>query len=79
VGECWGYNQFEPLDQLELKQFVVDDCLIFHIGVRNRSFRSLVRDQGLFIGMLQNQLVERQRLQEESRPKKLRGVIDRPK
>ena len=64
IGECWGYNQFVPLEELE-NDFLTDEgSLVFHVCVRNPSYRSLVRDQNNYIDKLEN------KLQEESEKKK---------
>jgi tripartite motif-containing protein 37 len=59
IGECWGYNQFEPLEQLQVKEFIEDDSLLFQVGIRNRNYRSLVYDQILYIELLRAQIAER--------------------
>ena len=56
IGECWGYNQFQPLDQLVAKDFVQENTLLFQIGIRNRTYRSLVAEKEFYIEHLKNQL-----------------------
>lgn len=53
IGECWGYNQFIPIEELN-NDFVNDNGdLVFHVSVRNPSYRSLVRDQKQYIDYLE--------------------------
>lgn len=53
IGECWGYNQFIPLEELK-NDFLTDDGhLEFCVSVRNPSYRSLVRDQKDYIKFLE--------------------------
>lgn len=56
IGECWGYNQFIPIEQLN-NDFLTDNGeLLFVVNVRNPSYRSLVRDQKQYIEFLETQL-----------------------
>lgn len=64
IGECWGYNQFEPLDQLASKEYIQGDALTFRVGVRNRTYRSFAEQQAVYIKRLQEQLSEKKRLME---------------
>jgi hypothetical protein len=59
IGECWGYNQFEPLDQLATKGFLKDDTLTFRVGIRNSSYRALVIEKELYIASLRHQLEQK--------------------
>jgi len=46
VGECWGYNRFYRIDQLETDGYLYDDDSInlkFHVRAPN--FSQLCRDQ----------------------------------
>lgn len=56
IGECWGYNQFLAIPDLQNGFFGTEDTLHFSVSVRNPSYRSLVRDQQKFIEVLQNKL-----------------------
>jgi len=49
IGECWGYNQFIPIEEVENDFLSEEGGLVFHISVRNPSYRSLVRDQNNYI------------------------------
>lgn len=52
IGECWGYNQFIPLVDLENGFLNEEDALMFVVSVRNPTYRSLVRDQENYIQIL---------------------------
>lgn len=55
IGECWGYNQFIPIEELS-NDFLTDvGDLMFIVNVRNPSYRSLVRDQKQYIEFLETQ------------------------
>jgi hypothetical protein len=56
IGECWGYNQFLAIADLQNGFLGVGDTLHFSVSVRNPSYRSLVRDQQKFIEVLQNRV-----------------------
>lgn len=56
IGECWGYNQFVPLTELENGFLNVEGALNFVISVRNPTYKSLVRDQENYIKVLENRL-----------------------
>jgi hypothetical protein len=49
VGECWGYNQFLAIADLQNGFLGVGDTLHFSVSVRKPSYRSLVSDQQKFI------------------------------
>lgn len=49
IGECWGYNQFIPIEELNNDFLSEAGDLMFNVNVRNPSYRSLVRDQGKYI------------------------------
>lgn len=52
IGECWGYNQFIPIEELKEEFLTEDGHLLFKVSVRNPSYRSLVRDQQQYIQSL---------------------------
>ncbi len=56
IGECWGYNQFVPLVELENGFANVEGALNFIVSVRNPTYKSLVRDQENYIKVLENKL-----------------------
>jgi hypothetical protein len=56
IGECWGYNQFIAIPELSNGYLDEAGSLHFQIGVRNPTYRSLVRDQEKYIQVLQNRL-----------------------
>lgn len=68
MGECWGYNQFEPLDHLAEKEYLVSDTLHFRIGLRNRTYRSLSSQQQLYISHLNKQLLHPKRQARRTKP-----------
>ena len=49
IGECWGYNQFIPIEELSNDFLTGSGDLLFVVNVRNPSYRSLVRDQKQYI------------------------------
>lgn len=51
IGECWGYNQFVLLEELE-QGFMFGDSLQFVMGIRNSDYRSLSQDQSTYIARL---------------------------
>lgn len=58
IGECWGYNQFIPIEELG-NDFLTDvGDLLFIVNVRNPSYRSLVRDQKQYIEFLESQAAQ---------------------
>lgn len=59
VGECWGYNQFEPLDQLVAKEYIQCDTIRFRVGVRNSNYRELAEQKKLYIDSLKKQAANR--------------------
>ena len=56
IGECWGYNQFVLLSDIEDNFLWDDDSLNFNVSVRNPSYRSFVRDQNNYIENLEKKL-----------------------
>ena len=42
------------------KEFIVDNILLFKIGIRNRTYRSLVAEKTFYIEHLESQLEERE-------------------
>lgn len=56
IGQCWGYNQFIPIQELNNDFINQDGNLVFIVNVRNPSYRSLVRDQKQYIQSLEKDI-----------------------
>ncbi|KAL5255479.1 hypothetical protein ACHWQZ_G010899 [Mnemiopsis leidyi] len=84
VGECWGYNRFFRLDQLEEGGYLdtEEDCVVLKFHVRPPTFAQKCRDQTWYISSLEEaqahhieqlsnlkmSLKERSRAAHEARP-----------
>ncbi|XP_063675113.1 E3 ubiquitin-protein ligase TRIM37-like isoform X3 [Bolinopsis microptera] len=55
VGECWGYNRFFRLDQLEEGGYLdtEEDCVVLKFHVRPPTFAQKCRDQTWYISSLE--------------------------
>lgn len=55
-GECWGYNRFFKIDNLDREGFLDSDSLKLRYFVRAPSFVQEARDQGVYIRRLEKEL-----------------------
>lgn len=59
VGECWGYNRFYRIDQLESEGYLSndsEDCLYLKFYVRPPTYAQLSRDQKRYIEELEKKV-----------------------
>ena len=59
VGECWGYNRFYRIDQLESEGYLSadsEDCILLKFYVRPPTFAQLARDQQRYIEDLEKKV-----------------------
>ena len=57
VGECWGYNRFYRIDQLESEGYLsndLEDCIYLKYYVRPPNYHILAQDQIRYIQELEN-------------------------
>jgi tripartite motif-containing protein 37 len=59
VGECWGYNRFYRIDQLESEGYLSndsEDCIYLKFYVRPPTYAQLARDQKRYIEELEKKI-----------------------
>ena len=59
MGECWGYNRFYRIDQLESEGYLSndsEDCLYLKFYVRPPTYAILARDQKRYIEELEKKV-----------------------
>lgn len=57
IGECWGYNQFIELKNLEFG-YLAEDELSFKFYVRNPTYKDMAVEQKKYINLMANKIKE---------------------
>ena len=55
IGECWGYNQFIELKNLEFG-YLAEDELEFKFYVRNPTYKDMAIEQKKYIGTMNGKI-----------------------